>query len=118
MATKETFINEEHDNFSMHFEKGFPVFNIPKNLERNYCLFELKRKNRIIKFFCPEKQKNIDSAVWYFYVELIDDLGNTHILPGQVRVEYEDAYYLQIRGIPKFIEILEKVKLHQQNFSV
>lgn len=109
------FINEEHDSFSMHFEKGFPVFKIPKNLERNYCFFELKRQNRIIKFFCPEKQKNLDSVIWYFYVELIDELGQTHILPGQVRVEYEETYNLQLKGIPKFIEILEKVKLHRNN---
>ena len=108
------FINEEHDNFSMHFEKGFPVFVIPEKLERNYLSFELKRENRIIKFFCPEKQKNINSVVWYFYVEFINELGSKHILPGQVRVECEETNNFQLKGIPKFIEILEKVKLHHK----
>lgn len=106
------FINEEHDNFSMHFEKDFPVFSIPENLERNYCFFELKRNNRTIKFFCPEKQKNLNTSVWYFYVELKDDVGKQHILPGQIRVVYENIQEFQIKSFPKFIEILEKVKLH------
>ena len=112
------FINEEHENFSMYFEKGFPIFNIPKNLERNYCSFEVKRKNRIIKFFCPEKIKNIDTVVWYFYVELNDELGNVHTLPGQVRIEYSEINNSKLNIIPKFIEILENIKLHQGSFSI
>lgn len=108
------FINELNDEFSIYFEKEFPVFKIPKNLSRNYCLFELKRDNKNIKFFCPEKQKNIDSAVWYFYVEIIDENGKVHTLPGQVRVMFEGMNMFKVKGIPKFINVLEKVKIHQK----
>ena len=104
-------INEPSDSFSMTFEKDFPVFTIPKNSERDYCLFELKRPNRVIKFFCPEKHKNLDSAVWYFYMEIVDEKGQTHTLPGQVRVVFDGGNLRKVKGKPKFIELLEQVKL-------
>ena len=104
-------INEPHDTFSMTFEKDFPIFTVPKNSDRDYFLFEQKRKDRVIKFFCPEKHENLDSVVWYFYVELFDEQGVAHGLPGQVRVEFDGNILRQAKGKPKFIELLEGVKL-------
>ena len=104
-------INEPHDTFSMTFEKDFPIFTIPKNSDRDYFLFEQKRKDRVIKFFCPEKHENLDSAVWYFCMELYDERGEAHTLPGQVRVEFDGNILRQTKGKPKFIELLEGVKL-------
>ena len=104
-------INEPHDIFSMTFEKDFPIFTVPKNLDRDYFLFEQKRKDRVIKFFCPKKHENLDSAVWYFCMELYDERGEAHTLPGQVRVEFDGNNLRQSKGTPKFIEILEHVKL-------
>ena len=104
-------INEPGDAFSMTFEKDFPIFTVPDNTERDYCLFELKRKERTIKFFCPEKRENLDTAVWYFCVELLDGKGEVHTLPGQVRVGFDGEYLRRRKGKPKFIELLEEVKL-------
>ena len=104
-------INEPHDAFSMTFEKDFPIFTVPKNSDRDYFLFEQKRKDRVIKFFCPEKHENLDLAVWYFFMELYDERGETHTLPGQVRVEFDGNILRQAKGKPKFIELLEQVKL-------
>ena len=104
-------VNEPHDTFSMTFEKDFPIFTVPKNSDRDYFLFEQKRKDRVIKFFCPEKHENLDSAVWYFCMELYDERGEAHTLPGQVRVEFDGNILRQARGKPKFIELLEQVKL-------
>ena len=104
-------VNEPHDTFSMTFEKDFPIFTVPKNSDRDYFLFEQKRKDRVIKFFCPEKHENLDSAVWYFCMELYDERGEAHTLPGQVRVEFDGKYIRQAKGKPKFIELLEGVKL-------
>ena len=103
-------INEPHDIFLMTFEKDFPIFTVPKNSERDYCLFELKREDRVIKFFCPEKHKNLDSAVWYFCMELYDESGEVHPLPGQVRVGFDGNLLHRTKGKPKFIELLEQVK--------
>ena len=69
-------INEPNESFSLMFEKDFPVFTVPQNSDRPYCLFELKRHDRVIKFFCPERHKNLDSVVWYFYVEVFDENGS------------------------------------------
>ena len=104
-------INEPSESFSLMFEKDFPIFTVPKNSERDYFLFEQKRQDRVIRFFCPEKHKNLDSAVWYFYMELYDENGEAHTLPGQVRVEFDGNILRQARGKPKFIELLEQVKL-------
>ena len=104
-------VNEPHDTFSMTFEKDFPIFTVPKNSDRDYFLFEQKRKDRVIKFFCPEKHENLDSAVWYFCMELYDERGEAHTLPGQVRVEFDGDILRQAKGKPKFIELLEQVKL-------
>jgi hypothetical protein len=104
-------INEPSTDFSLMFEKDFPIFKVPENLERDYCLFELKRSDRVIRFFCPEKHKNIDTAVWYFYIELFDERGEAHTLPGQVRVEFEGNVLRYAKGKPQFIEVLEQVKL-------
>ena len=104
-------INEPHDAFSMTFEKDFPIFTVPKNSDRDYFLFEQKRKDRVIKFFCPEKHENLDTAVWYFCMELYDASGKAHTLPGQVRVEFDGNILRHAKGKPKLIELLEGVKL-------
>ncbi|MBQ8340012.1 MAG: hypothetical protein IJY16_06160 [Clostridia bacterium] len=110
-VTDYLFVNESRDYFSMYFENGFPIFTVPENSERSYCLFELKRPGRMIKFFCPEKHQNLDTAMWYFYMELFDEQGVAHVLPGQVRVAFENDRTQRIRGKPRFIEVLEGVKL-------
>ena len=112
LVTDYLFINEPRDCFSMYFENGFPIFTIPENSERPYCLFEMKRPSRIIKFFCPEKHSNLDSVVWYFYVEVFDEQGIPHGLPGQIRVELDEFQSKLAKGKPKFIEVLESVKLN------
>ena len=110
-VTDYLFVNEPRDCFSMYFEDGFPIFTVPENSERPYCLFELKRPGRMIKFFCPEKHQHLDTAMWYFYMELLDEQGVAHVLPGQVRVAFEKDHTQRIRGKPQFIEVLEGVKL-------
>ena len=104
-------INEPSTDFLLMFEKDFPVFKVPENSERDYCLFELKRSDRVIKFFCPERHKNLDTVVWYFFVVLFDESGEAHTLPGQVRVEFDGNTLRQVKGKPQFIEVLERVKL-------
>ena len=104
-------INEPSESFSLMFEKDFPIFTVPEHSDRDYLLFELKRSERVIKFFCPEKHENLDSAVWYFYMELYDENGEAHTLPGQVRVEFDGNILRQTKGKPNFIELLEGVKL-------
>ena len=110
-------INEPSDAFSMTFEKDFPIFTVPEKTERDYCLFELKRPNRVIKFFCPEKRENLDAAVWYFYMELYDENGEAYTLSGQVRVEFDGSSIRQVNGKQKFIEVLEHVKLNESIYA-
>ena len=112
LVTDYLFVNEPHDSFSMYFENGFPIFTVPENSERPYCLFEMKRSDRRIKFFCPEKHPNLDSVVWYFYVEVLDEKGVAHGLPGQVRVGMRDFRSELAKGKPKFIEVLENITLN------
>ena len=112
LVTDYLFVNEPHDGISMYFENGFPIFTVPDSNERSYCLFEMKSPGRLIKFFCPEKHPNLDSVVWYFYMELFDEQGVSHHLPGQVRVGLEEIHSRFAKGKPKFIEVLESVKLN------
>jgi hypothetical protein len=44
-------------------------------------------------------------------MELYDENGEAHTLPGQVRVEFDGNILRQARGKPNFIELLEGVKL-------
>lgn len=111
LVTDYLFVNEPHNSFSMYFENGFPIFKVPESSERPYCLFEMRRPDRNIKFFCPEKYPHLDSVVWYFYVEVFDEQGVAHVLPGQVRIEFDGNFIQRIKGKPKFIELLEGVKL-------
>ena len=115
LVTDYLFVNEPHERFSMYFENGFPIFTVPENSERPYCLFEMKRPGRMIKFFCPEKFPHLDSVVWYFYVEVFDERGVPHGLPGQIRI---DEFYSKLtKGKPKFIEVLESVRLNPMSVS-
>ena len=113
-TTDYLFVNEPHERFSMYFEEGFPIFKVPENCERPHCLFEMKYPGRMIRFFCPEKHANLDTAIWYFYVELLDELGVKHSLPGQVRVELCEFQSEFAKGKPKFIEVLESIRLNPQ----
>lgn len=112
-VTDYLFVNEPHKKFSMYFENDFPIFQVPENSERSYCLFEIKRPDRMIKFFCPEKHPNIDTVVWYFYVELFNEKGEAYGLPGQVRVDTNDPCIRMRKGKPPLFEILETVKLNE-----
>ena len=111
-VTDYLFVNEPRDCFSMYFEDGFPIFTVPDESERPYCLFEMKSPDRKIKFFCPEKHQNLDTAMWYFYVELFDAQGVAHVLPGQVRVGLDKLHSGFSKGKPKFIEVLENIQLN------
>ena len=113
-VTDYLFVNEPHEKFSMYFENDFPIFKVPENSERSYCLLEIKRPDRKIHFFCPEKHANLDTVVWYFYVELLNEKGEAYCLPGQVRVDTNDPYIRMMKGKPPFFEILEKVKLNSE----
>ena len=106
-------INERHDAFSLMFEKDFPIFTVPESSDRPYCLLEMKRPDRVIKFFCPERHKNLDLVIWYFYMELLDGQGVAHRLPGQVRVDLDEPCIRRAKGKPKFIEVLEQVRLKE-----
>ena len=109
------FVNEPHEKFSMYFESGFPMFKVPENGDRPYCLLEIKRRDRMIKFYCPEKRNNLDTVIWYFYVELLDEKGVAYGLPGQIRVDTTDPAVRMLRGKPPFFEILETVRLCESN---
>ena len=101
----------------MYFEKGFPKFTVPKEkTDREYLLLEFTKPNRKITFFCPEKHKNLDTVVWYFYMELFDDNGGVHTLPGQVRVITDEPHLWQGENKPQFLKILEQVKL-KENYA-
>ena len=110
-VTDYLFVNEPDEKFSMYFEDGFPIFKVPENSERPYVLFEINSPGKMIKFFCPEKHQHLDSAVWYFYMEVFDEKGVAHGLPGQVRVGMRDFQSELAKGKPKFIEVLEGVQL-------
>ena len=111
------FVNESNERFSMYFEEGFPRFTVPEHSDREYFLFEVKRKDRRISFFCPERHKNLKSVVWYFYVELFDENGRVHELPGQVRVDTNDPCIRLMGGKPRFIEVLENITLNTSAVS-
>lgn len=110
------FINEPHEKFSMYFEVGQTPFEAPNQsvAEREYCLFEMKRSGRRICFYCPERNPNRESVMWYFYVEIPDGRGNVHVLPGQVRMGTRDTCIKMTTNRPQFIEVLEKVKLNKK----
>jgi hypothetical protein len=42
---------------------------------------------------------------------VFDEQGVAHVLPGQVRIEFDGNFIQRIKGKPKFIELLEGVKL-------
>ena len=107
------FVGDRRERFSMYFENGFPLFTVPKDSDRSYCLFELRRPSRTIRIFCPEKHKNLDAVVWYFSVEIQDPSGETHVLPGQIRVNPNDPSIRMMRGKPRFVEVLERVELNE-----
>ena len=112
-VTDYLFVNEPREKFSMYFENGFPIFQVPEKSERSYFLFEIKRPDRKIKFFCPENHPNLDTVVWYFYVEIFNEDGEAYGLPGQVRVDTNDSCIREMKGKPPFVEILETVQLNE-----
>ena len=111
-VTDYLFVNDPREKFSIYVEDGFPIFKVPESSERPYFLFELNSPGKMIKFFCPKKHEHLDTAVWYFYVEVLDENGAAHGLPGQVRVGMRDFRSELAKGKPKFIEVLENITLN------
>jgi hypothetical protein len=112
-TTDYLFINEPNEKFSMYFERGQNPFDVSQTSEtdKTYCLFQIKRKNRTIHFYCPERLPNRESVMWYFYVEILDENGKVHTLPGQMRVVLKSSCLRLTDEKEQFIEILEQVKL-------
>ena len=112
-TTDYLFINEPHEKFSMYFERGQKPFEVTdkSSTDKAYCLFQMKRPNRTIHFYCPERLPNRESVMWYFYVEIFDENGKPHVLPGQMRVVLADDCLRMSDRKTQFIEILEQVKL-------
>jgi len=118
-TTDYLFINEPHERFSMYFERGQKPFEVSDGdtAEKEYCLFRMKRPNRIIHFYCPERMPDRESVMWYFYVEIFDGKGNTHVLPGQIRVVLADSCMRLAEGRERFIEILETVQINEAEIT-
>ncbi len=114
------FVNGPNEIFSMYFEDGMQRFIVPDkfHLSREYYLFEINSSTRKIKFFCPEKWENLNSVIWYFCLELIDENGCIHCLPGQVRLELKDFRHRFMIGKPLFIKVLEQIKLNRSAAAV
>ena len=112
-TTDYLFINEPNEKFSMYFEKGQNPFDVSQTsiTDNTYCLFKIKRQNRTIHFYCPERMPDRESVMWYFYVEISDKNGGVHTLPGQMRVVLPESCLRLTDEKEQFIEILEQVKL-------
>ena len=108
------FVNEPRGEFSMYFEKNFPRFSVPDQSDRDYCLFQIKRTNKTIHLFCPERHRRLRSVVWYFSVELFGEDGERYCLPGQVRVNTESRKAQEIKHQTTLLSILEQIQLHQE----
>ena len=114
-TTDYLFVNGPKERFSIYFEKDFPIFTVPESSERPYCLLEIKRPDRTIKFLCPEKHKNLDTVVWYFCMEMSDGQGSTATLPGQIRVTTRYSYADLLNEKSPFVEILEAIRLNENS---
>ena len=118
-STDYLFINEPRERFSMYFERGQKPFEVMENgaTDKEYCLFQMRRPNRTIHFYCPERLPDRESVMWYFYVEIFDGNGRSHVLPGQMRVVLADGCLRMSGGKAKFIEILENVQLAEAGIT-
>ena len=117
-VTDYIFINEPPDGFSIYLEKGVKPFTEHLELyrkgDRTFKLVTVKLADRNIHFICFESNPNRDAVVWYFYIELFDKQGDTHILPGQVRVVLSDGSPPILDGNTPFIKILEQINLNEK----
>lgn len=109
------FVNDPLDRFSLYFEQGMTCFSLPEEGEGEtaYALTELVRPDRHIRLYCPACAPHLDSAMWYFSVELTDRKGNIACLPGQVRVSKAASPLLLSPDKPRFLEVLETVALRE-----
>ena len=112
-VTDYLFVNRPDESFSMYFEQGMKPYTPPtESATDEYLLFEVKRSDRIIRFYCPARHnKKLRSMMWYFYVELFDADGTRHGLPGQMRVTRPLLTPCALKKKPKFFEILENVAI-------
>ena len=112
-ATDYLFINEPHGKFSMYFERGQKPFEVTdrSTADHEYCLFQMRRPDRTIHFYCPERLPDRESVMWYFYVEIFDENRNAYILPGQIRLVPAHGCLRMADQKTQFIEVLEQVRL-------
>ena len=104
-------INAPRMQYSLYFEKSMDNHNV-ENLEE-YNLIIFKKNNHKIYLFYPYKQNKIKTTLWYFKIEITDDLGKINVLPGQVLMDSSilNKQKKQIRF--PFINILENVTFNK-----
>jgi hypothetical protein len=90
---------------------------LPDGEGESYYTFEIKLPLRKISFFCPQKNKRLNTVVWYFCLEITDEDGARHELAGQITLMLDELQDLIAKGKPKFIEVLENIKVSSSAVS-
>ena len=78
--------------------------------DRGYEAKEYLHESKKLQLVYPYQPDMKSCRMGYFHVELTDEEGETHILPGQMCVSHPDGYVTGIKAVPMLKELFYGVR--------
>lgn len=106
------FVEDLKEILLITFEEGMRCIDdlVIAHEERGYEAKEYLNENKKLQIAYPCQSDMKTCRMGYFHVELIDEEGGTHILPGQMYVSHPDGYVTGIEAVPMLKELFYGVR--------
>jgi len=98
------FIEDHGGTFTLSFEKGMKCIDLIVASEQKDCFGRLQYQqgNKKLHFCYPLQSDELRPHMGFFHIEIRDDFGRVHILPGQLRISPPNKYIDTLKEYPVF----------------
>ena len=88
------FIEDNEGIFTLSFEKGMKCIDLLVASEQEDCFGRLQYQqgNKKLHFCYPLRSDESRAGMGFFHIEICDDSGRVHILPGQLCISPPNKY--------------------------
>jgi len=98
------FIEDNEGIFTLSFEKGMKCIDllVASEQEDSFGNLQYQQGNKKLHFCYPLQSDELRPHMGFFHIEIRDDFGRVHILPGQLCISPSNKYIDTLKEYPVF----------------